>query len=30
MYNNKQIKLVSNILKKNQTNYWTGEECKNF
>jgi dTDP-4-amino-4,6-dideoxygalactose transaminase len=30
MYNNKQIKLVSNILKKNKTNYWTGKECKNF
>lgn len=30
MYNNKQIKLVSNILKKNKTNYWTGIECKSF
>lgn len=30
MYNQSQIKLVSNILKKNKTNYWTGNECKNF
>jgi len=30
MYNQKQIKLVSNILKKNKTNYWNGSECKNF
>ncbi len=30
MYNQSQIKLVSNILKKNKTNYWTGSECKNF
>ncbi len=30
MYNKDQIKLVSNILDKNRTNYWTGSECKNF
>ena len=30
MYNNFQIKLVSNILKKNITNYWTGSQCKRF
>jgi dTDP-4-amino-4,6-dideoxygalactose transaminase len=30
MYNKKQIDSVVKILKKNQTNYWTGEECKNF
>ena len=30
MYNQKQIELVSKVLKKNKTNYWTGEECKNF
>ena len=30
MYNKKQIKLVTSILKKNKTNYWTGLECKNF
>lgn len=30
MYNKKQIKLVTNILKKNKTNYWTGKECKKF
>jgi len=30
IYNQKQIKLVSNVLKKNKTNYWTGSECKNF
>ena len=30
MYDEKQIKSVSNILRKNKTNYWTGEECKLF
>ena len=30
MYNNKQIKLVSRVLEKNKTNYWTGNECKKF
>lgn len=30
MYNLDQIKSVSNILKKNKTNYWTGVEGKNF
>ncbi len=30
MYTTKQIKKVSQVLKKNKTNYWTGSECKNF
>ena len=30
MYNQNQIKLVSKVLKSNKTNYWTGNECKNF
>ena len=30
MYNKDQIREVSNILKKNKTNYWTGNECKKF
>ena len=30
MYTKKQIQLVSNVLKKNKTNYWTGLEGKNF
>ena len=30
MYNKKQINSVVKILKKNQTNYWTGKECINF
>ena len=30
MYNIKQINSVVNILKKNKTNYWTGNECKKF
>ena len=30
MYSKKQINLVSNVLKKNKTNYWTGKECKSF
>lgn len=30
MYSKKQITLVSNILKANKTNYWTGNECKKF
>ena len=30
MYDSNQLKIVSNILKKNKTNYWTGEECKKF
>ena len=30
MYNLAQIKSVTKILKKNKTNYWTGNECKKF
>jgi len=30
MYNQKQIELVSKVLKDNKTNYWTGKECKKF
>ena len=30
MYSQKQIKLVSKVLKLNKTNYWTGNECKFF
>ena len=30
MYSSKQIDKVSKILQKNQTNYWTGDECKKF
>ena len=30
MYNISQINSVVNILKKNKTNYWTGNECKKF
>jgi len=30
MYDQKQIKLVTKVLRKNKTNYWTGQECKNF
>ena len=30
MYNKNEIKSVINVLKKNKTNYWTGNECKNF
>jgi len=30
MYDNKQIKLVTKVLKNNKTNYWTGNECKKF
>ena len=30
MYSKKQIQLVSNVLRNNKTNYWTGKECKNF
>ena len=30
MYNLDQIKSVIKILKKNKTNYWTGNECKKF
>lgn len=30
MYNKHQINSVSNILKNNKTNYWTGIECKKF
>ena len=30
MYTKKQIQLVSKILKTNKTNYWTGNECRNF
>ncbi len=30
MYNNPQINSVVKILKRNKTNYWTGNECKKF
>ena len=30
MYTDRQINAVSNILKKNKTNYWTGKEIKKF
>jgi len=30
MYDQKQIKKVSQVLKKNKTNYWTGNECRKF
>ena len=30
MYSSKTISLVSNVLLKNSTNYWTGNECKSF
>lgn len=30
MYNKNQIQSVIKILKNNKTNYWTGNECKNF
>ena len=30
MYTQNQIKFVKNILKKNKTNYWTGNQCINF
>ena len=30
MYTQKQIDSVSQILRKNKTNYWTGNECKKF
>jgi dTDP-4-amino-4,6-dideoxygalactose transaminase len=30
MYNKNQIKAVSEVLKRNKTNYWTGLECKKF
>ena len=30
MYTKEQIQSVSNILRKNKTNYWTGNECKLF
>jgi dTDP-4-amino-4,6-dideoxygalactose transaminase len=30
MYNKHQINSVSNILKNNKTNYWTGDECNKF
>ena len=30
MYNHDQILKVTNILKENKTNYWTGNECKSF
>jgi dTDP-4-amino-4,6-dideoxygalactose transaminase len=30
MYNQKQIKLVSEVLKKNKTNYWTGDHGRLF
>jgi dTDP-4-amino-4,6-dideoxygalactose transaminase len=30
MYNKDQIQSISNVLLKNKTNYWTGNECKKF
>lgn len=30
MYSNQQIKAVTDVLKKNKTNYWTGKECLKF
>ena len=30
IYNKHQIRSVSNILKNNKTNYWTGNECQKF
>ena len=30
MYDQKQIQKVSQVLKKNKTNYWTGNECRKF
>ena len=30
MYTKKQIQLVSKVLKTNKTNYWTGNECRDF
>ena len=30
MYSKKQIINVTNILRKNKSNYWTGNECKDF
>ncbi len=30
MYNKSQINSVIEVLKKNKTNYWTGNECKKF
>jgi len=30
MYSKKQIINVTNVLRKNKSNYWTGNECKDF
>jgi dTDP-4-amino-4,6-dideoxygalactose transaminase len=30
MYSLKQIRNVIQVIKKNKTNYWTGQECKKF
>ena len=30
IYDNQQINKVIDILRENKTNYWTGNECKNF
>ena len=30
MYDKNQIQSVVKVLEKNKTNYWTGNECKNF
>src|SRR5210317_710654 len=30
IYDGQQIIKVKDILKKNKTNYWTGNNCKNF
>lgn len=30
IYDSQQINKVKDILKKNKTNYWTGNNCKNF
>ena len=30
MYTKSQINIVANILKKNETNYWTGKYIKKF
>ena len=29
-YSNKEIEIVSKILKSGKVNYWTGNQCKNF
>ena len=30
MYDKNQIQSVVKVLEKSKTNYWTGNECKNF